>query len=145
MYAPRATVPVPRSTKERPMGDQDMDPRQPAQHQDRQPGRQDAMRPEPESIRDSYRGPDRLAGKVALVTGADSGIGRSVALHFARRGTKRASGYLEETDDARDTMRLVEEEGADWMGVACDVGDSAFCKGFMPDVIFRFEDLDILV
>lgn len=127
------------------MGDQDMDPRQPAQHQDRQPGRQDAMRPEPESIRDSYRGSDRLAGKVALVTGGDSGIGRSVALHFAREGAKLAIGYLEETDDARDTVRMVEEEGPDCMAVAGDVGDAAFCKRFVADVLERFGALDILV
>ena len=127
------------------MNDQAMDPAQPAQKQDRQPGRENEMRPRPQSIRDSYRGSGRLDGKVALVTGGDSGIGRAAALHFAREGANVAIGYLEETGDARDTVQLVEKEGAECLAVAGDVGDAEFCKRFVAQVVERFGGLDILV
>lgn len=127
------------------MSEQDMDPAQPAQKQDRQPGHENEMRPRPESIRDSYRGSGRLEGKVALVTGGDSGIGRAVALHFAREGARVAIGYLEESADARETVRMVEEEGSECIAVAGDVGDAAFCKRLVDEVVGRFGGLDVLV
>lgn len=123
----------------------DPDPRQPPQTQGRQPGHQDEMRPEPESIRDSYRGSRRLEGKVALVTGGDSGIGRAVALHFAREGARVAIGYLEESEDAAKTRRLVEDEGTECLAIAGDVGDPAFCKRLVRDVVDRLGGLDVLV
>jgi hypothetical protein len=83
----------------------------PAQHQDGQPGEQTEMRPEPLTIRDSYAGSAKLEGKRALVTGGDSGIGRAIAVHFAREGADVAIAYLEEDEDARETQRLVEAEG----------------------------------
>ncbi len=89
-----------------------LDPRQPAQTQDKQPGTQTEMTPAPISIRDSYRGSGKLDGKVALITGGDSGIGRAVALHFAREGAGVCIAYLDEHEDAHETMRLVEAEGA---------------------------------
>jgi FlaA1/EpsC-like NDP-sugar epimerase len=83
----------------------------PPQVQDDQPGDQYKMHPEPEIIRESYKGSDKLKGKVALITGGDSGIGRSVAVHFAREGADIAIVYLDEEKDAKDTKKLVEKEG----------------------------------
>ncbi len=83
----------------------------PAQHQAQQPGHEGEMQPEPIVIRDSYRGSDKLGGQVALISGGDSGIGRSVAVHFAREGADVAIIYLNEHEDAQETRRLVEAEG----------------------------------
>lgn len=127
------------------MNDKGKDPNQPPQKQDRQPGHQDEMRPEPESIRDGYRGSDRLEGKVALITGGDSGIGRAVALHFVREGARVAIGYLDESEDAKETVRLVEKEGGECMALAGDVGDAEFCQRFVREVVERFGGLDVLV
>lgn len=118
---------------------------QPPQEQDQQPGLQSEMQPQPESIRDGYSGSGRLKGKVALVTGGDSGIGRAVALHFAREGANVAIGYLDEHGDARHTEQLVRKEGRECMSVAGDVGDAAFCKRLVEDVVGKFGRLDILV
>ncbi len=76
---------------------------QPPQHQAHQPGRQDRMDPAPITIRAGYRGSDKLAGRVAYITGGDSGIGRAVAVHFAREGADVAISCLEETQDAADS------------------------------------------
>ena len=131
------------------MSDREQDGRKPAsqppQHQDRQPGLREEMRPEPESIRDSYRGSGRLQGKVALVTGGDSGIGRAVALHFAREGARVAFGYLDESEDAKDTGRLIGEEGGECLALTGDVGDPEVCRQLVEAVIKRFGRLDVLV
>lgn len=85
------------------------------QEQDRRPGVEREMQPPAEFIRDDYRGSDKLDGKVAIVTGGDSGIGRAAAVHFAREGADVAVVYLEEDEDARRTTELIEEEGrAPW-------------------------------
>lgn len=117
----------------------------PAQEQARQPGLQDRMTPLPESIRKDYRGAGRLEGKVALITGGDSGIGRAVALHFAREGAKVAFGYLDETADAEETARLVREEGGDCLAMAGDVGDPATCQALVRRVVEAYGRIDVLV
>lgn len=127
------------------MNEQQTDPAQPPQKQDHQPGDQHRMRPRPESIRDGYRGSGRLQDKVALITGGDSGIGRAVALHFAREGAKVAFGYLDESEDAAETGRLIGKEGAECMALAGDVGDPEFCARFVREVRGKFGRLDILV
>ena len=127
------------------MNEQKNDPNQPPQKQDHQPGDQGLMRPPPESIRDGYRGSGRLQDKVALITGGDSGIGRAVALHFAREGANVAFGYLDETGDAEETERLIREEGAECLSLAGDVGDPEFCKRFVRQALDQFGRLDVLV
>ena len=79
--------------------------------QDHQPGVQTAMNPEPEIIKPHYKGSEKLKGKVALITGGDSGIGRSVSVLFAREGADIAICYLDEDQDAKDTKKMVEAEG----------------------------------
>ncbi len=118
---------------------------QPPQTQPEQPGRQAVMVPAPESIRDGYRGADKLRGKVAVVTGGDSGIGRAVALHFAREGARVAIGHLDEQEDARETERLVRAEGGECLSLAGDVGDPEFCRRFVDHVVAAFGGIDILV
>lgn len=117
----------------------------PPQHQDRQPGRQTRMVPEPESIREDYRGADRLRGKAAIVTGGDSGIGRAVALHFAREGADVAVAYLEEDRDAQETQRLVEKEGRRCLLLRGDLGQPEHCAEVVRQTIEAFGRLDVLV
>ena len=117
----------------------------PAQTQSQQPGQEDQMWPEPVSIRDGYRGSEKLAGKVALISGGDSGIGRAVAVHFAREEADVAIVYLEEDEDADTTRTLVENEGARCELFKGDVGDADFCARVVRDTIAEFGRLDILV
>ncbi|HEX6962119.1 MAG TPA: SDR family oxidoreductase [Lacipirellula sp.] len=117
----------------------------PAQKQAKQPGRQHLMRPEPISILEQYRGSGKLEGKVALITGGDSGIGRAVALHFAREGANVAVVYLEETRDAEETKRGVEQEGRECLLIKGDIGKEAFCKGAIEKCVKKFGRLDCLV
>jgi NAD(P)-dependent dehydrogenase (short-subunit alcohol dehydrogenase family) len=116
----------------------------PAQEQQQQPGRETHMTPEPEYM-PFYTGSGKLKGKVALITGGDSGIGRAVAVLFAREGAKLGIGYLEEEADARETQRIIEEEGGEAVLVKGDVGDKAFCRSFVDKVVKTFGSLDILV
>jgi NAD(P)-dependent dehydrogenase (short-subunit alcohol dehydrogenase family) len=118
---------------------------QPAQKQQRQPGKQTHMRPEPVSIRDDYRGSGKLEGRVALISGGDSGIGRAVALHFAREGASVAVIYLDEAADARQTQQLVEAEGAECLLIQGDVADAGFCERAVQQTVERLGSLDILV
>jgi NAD(P)-dependent dehydrogenase (short-subunit alcohol dehydrogenase family) len=116
----------------------------PAQSQARQPGREGPMMPEPD-YRPRYPGSQRLAGKVALVTGGDSGIGRAVSLLFAREGAKIAVVYLEEDADAAETSALVEAEGSKCLLLKGDIGDPAFCRDAAEQTVEQFGRLDILV
>lgn len=121
------------------------DQKQPPQHQDKQPGDEHQMQPEPEFIRASYRGTDKLKGKVAIITGGDSGIGRAVAIHYAREGADCVLAYLDEERDAEDTRALVEAEGQQCMLIHGDVGDPAFCREIVDKTLDRFGKLNILV
>lgn len=119
--------------------------KQPAQSQADQPGHQDQMVPEPISIDERYVGAGRLRGRVAIITGGDSGIGRAVALHFAREGADVVIGYLDEDRDARECERLVREEGARCALVRGDVGSLEVCQSLVRKAIDEFGRLDILV
>lgn len=117
----------------------------PPQHQDTQPGRQGDMQPPPEAEAERYRGNARLAGKVAIVTGGDSGIGRAVAACFAKEGAHVAVLYLEEDEDAEATRALVEEAGVQCLTFAGDLGDPAVVARAVEAVLQRFGSIDILV
>jgi NAD(P)-dependent dehydrogenase (short-subunit alcohol dehydrogenase family) len=117
----------------------------PAQHQAHQPGSEARMHSHPEVISDEYRGSGKLEGKVALITGGDSGIGRAVAVHFAREGASVAVAYLEEDQDAAQTKHLVEQEGVPCALYRGDLGDPDNCRRLAEDVVSRFGRVDVLV
>lgn len=117
---------------------------QPAQQQERQPGFEGEMTPKPEYM-PFYPGSGRLDGKVAIITGGDSGIGRAVSVLYAREGAKVVIVYLDEDQDAEATRALVEEEGSEALLIAGDVGDPEFCKAVAERTITHFGRIDILV
>lgn len=117
----------------------------PPQHQERQPGLRSEMTPKPEAIEESQRGCGRLRSKVALITGGDSGIGRAVAIAFAKEGADIAIVYLNEHEDAQETQRLVEQEGKSSLLIAGDVGDEEFCRQAVQQTVDNYGKLDILV
>jgi NAD(P)-dependent dehydrogenase (short-subunit alcohol dehydrogenase family) len=116
----------------------------PAQQQD-VPGVLGEMTPKPDHGEESYRGSGRLAGKSAVITGGDSGIGRAVAIAFAREGADVLISYLNEHDDAKDTARYVEEAGRRCVLVAGDLADRAHAKTIIPKAVEEFGKVDILV
>lgn len=113
--------------------------------QHRQPGIEAKMAPAPEYIKSSYIGSGKLMDKVALVTGGDSGIGRSVCVHFAREGANVAIVYLDEDVDAQDTKRLIEAEGRQCLLLKGDVKKEAFCKRAVAQTVKKLGGLNILV
>jgi NAD(P)-dependent dehydrogenase (short-subunit alcohol dehydrogenase family) len=117
---------------------------EPMVHQDQEPGHESRLEPKPE-WQPRYPGSGRLEGKVALITGADSGIGRAVAALFAREGADVAILYLCEHDDANTTKAIVEGEGRRAIAIAGDVGDKAFCERAVKQTLDEFGKLDILV
>lgn len=119
--------------------------KQPPQQQRKQPGDEHAMHPEPEFIRDGYQGQGKLKDKVAIITGGDSGIGRAVAIHYAREGADCVIAYLEEKRDAEDTHALVEAEGRRCLTLKGDVGESAFCREVVDRTLATFGKLNIVV
>jgi NAD(P)-dependent dehydrogenase (short-subunit alcohol dehydrogenase family) len=120
-------------------------PPQPPQTQERQPGVEQEMSPSPRSTMARYRAEARLDGKVAIVSGGDSGIGRAVAVGFAKEGAHVAIAYLDEHDDAAETLRLVEQTGQRGITVPGDVGNSDFCREVARQAIQAFGRIDILV
>jgi NAD(P)-dependent dehydrogenase (short-subunit alcohol dehydrogenase family) len=116
----------------------------PAQHLEK-PGLEAELQLKPEFIADEYCGSGKLNGKVAIITGGDSGIGRAVAVLYAREGADVAIIYLDEDQDAEDTKRYVEAEGQRCLLVRGDVRDASFCRGAVEQVHQHFHHIDILV
>ncbi|MRT17651.1 SDR family oxidoreductase [Vitellibacter sp. q18] len=113
--------------------------------QQKQPGREYKMMPQPEIIRPDYKGSEKLKSKIAIITGGDSGIGRSVAVHFAREGAHIAIVYLEENEDALETKKLVEKEGTKCLLLKGDLRDQEFCVSVVQDCVAEYGKVDILV
>ena len=109
------------------------------------PGSQAVMEPAPDSGAETYQGVGRLTGRIALITGADSGIGRAVALAFAREGADVAIAYLNEHEDAEETRRLVEEAGRTALVLPGDLSEEAQCRQLVEQAVARFGRIDILV
>ncbi|MDP2526372.1 SDR family oxidoreductase [Maribacter dokdonensis] len=115
------------------------------QEQAKQPGNEFKMNPEPLTIRKSYKGSDKLKNKVALLTGGDSGIGKSVAVHFAREGAKIAIIYLNEEKDALQTKIEIENEGGECLLIKGDVKNEQFCKDAIDKTISNFGTLNCVI
>ena len=113
-------------------------------HEDQLPGHESRLDPKPE-WQPRYPGSGRLKGKVAIITGADSGIGRAVAALYAREGADIAILYLCEHDDAEKTAQIVRDEGTRALTIAGDIGDKAFCDDAVAKVIAEFGRIDVVV
>ena len=117
----------------------------PPQHQNHQPGVESEMNPRPVSVDPNYKPGGKLAGKTAIITGGDSGIGKSVAIYFAKEGADVAIVYLEEHQDAEETKQLIEAEGRRCLLFSGDIGSEDTCKDIVDKTINEFQKLDILV
>lgn len=117
----------------------------PPQHQEHQPGKEHKMSPRPESFMKNYKAAGKLAGKVALVSGGDSGIGRAVCIGFAKEGADVAFIYKDEVKDAEVTVEHIEKEGREALAIKGDIGDKAFCMDAVEYTVDEFGGLDILV
>ncbi len=117
----------------------------PKQEQPRQPGREHEMEPRPKAQDAKQRGSGKLEGKRALITGGDSGIGRAVAIAFAKEGADVAISYLEEDRDAKETQRMVQEHGRKCILLRGDVGDENICRTWVRQTVEKLGGLDILV
>src|SRR5918994_6828899 len=117
---------------------------QPPQQQD-PPGVTSEMTPQPDHGEQSYRGTGRLAGKKTVITGADSGIGRAVAIAYAREGADVLISYLDEHDDARETERLVTEAGRKAVLLPGDIQTSSQCRAVIAKAVAELGGIDILV
>ncbi len=119
--------------------------RNPPQHQDRQPGLEGAMHPRPEAEMRHWRPAGKLDGRAAIVSGGDSGIGRAVAIGFAKEGADVAVVYLDEHEDAAETRRHVEATGRRCLLLAGDLGDEEFCRRAVAETVAAFGRLDVVV
>jgi len=117
----------------------------PPQHQDRQPGLERDMNPRPAFEDRQYKAAGKLLGKTAFITGGDSGIGRAVAVTYAKEGADVAIVYLNEHGDAEETKRQVEQEGRRCLLIAGDIGDEAFCRDAVERTVREYGKLDIVV
>lgn len=117
----------------------------PKQHQNRQPGIQSKMQPLPESIDPHYRSSEKLQGKVAIITGGDSGIGRAIALTFAMEGADIVISYFDEHKDAKQTKEMIESIGQKCLSLAGNIAEPEFCQQIIKETIKKFGKIDILV
>lgn len=117
----------------------------PEQQQEQQPGLETEMRPQPRAEDEKYRPAGKLVGRVALITGGDSGIGRAVAIAFAKEGADVAIVYLNEHEDARRTLDRIEQLNRRGLSIAGDIGDEEFCRKAVERTVEAFGRLDILV
>ncbi|GFZ90197.1 NAD(P)-dependent oxidoreductase [Paenibacillus marchantiophytorum] len=117
----------------------------PPQHQNQQPGIESQMNPRPEFDQAHYKPAGKLKDKVALITGGDSGIGRAIAIAYAKEGADVVLVYLNEHSDAEETHSFVEQAGRKCLHVAGDIGDENFCKQVIEQAVKQFGKLDILV
>lgn len=118
---------------------------QPPQHQDKQPGYQNVMQPEPLSIDEHYVGSNKLLNKVAIITGGDSGIGRAIALAYATEGADVVIPYLEELNDAKCTQEMIQKIGRKCVTLAGDIGDPLFCQKVIDETMNEFHQIDIVI
>ena len=107
----------------------------PAQKQDKQPGLEKLMNPKPIYEDVEYKGTGKLKDKVAVITGGDSGIGKAVAIAYAKEGAKIAIIYLDEHEDANETKKIIEEKGSSCLLIDGDIGDEKFCKEAVNKII----------
>jgi NAD(P)-dependent dehydrogenase (short-subunit alcohol dehydrogenase family) len=134
------------SSQSRTQDPKELEPKPPFPEQEQEPvGLESEMQPRPDYGEESYRGSGKLEGKAAVITGGDSGIGRAVALAFAREGADVLISYLDEHSDAEETVRIVEKEGRRCIAIAGDIGDEAHCRQIVERAIQEFGKLDILV
>lgn len=117
----------------------------PPQHQDHQPGIEGLMQPEPQSVDPKYTGSNKLKGKVALITGGDSGIGKSAAIYFAKEGASVAIVYLDEHEDAEKTKEAIQAEGQECLLISGDISSETFCKDVVNKTLEKFGQIDVLV
>ena len=117
----------------------------PPQHQNEQPGVESEMSPQPLSMDSAYKGSGKLNNKIAIITGGDSGIGKAVAIYFAKEGSDVVIVYLNEHQDAEETKKLVEAEGRKCLLLAGDIGDEAFSQEIVTKTIEQFGKINILV
>ncbi|MDP9351962.1 MAG: SDR family oxidoreductase [Chloroflexota bacterium] len=121
-------------------------PQPPFPEQDQEmPGSEQQMTPKPDHGQESYKGSGRLEGRVAVITGTDSGIGKAVAIAFAREGADVVISYLNEDEDARETQELVEQAGRKALLIPGDISQEAHCQGITQQTIDQFGKIDILV
>lgn len=134
-----------KTTTPNPLEKEPKPPFQPQSQEDQYPGLEKEMRPKPDFGEESYKGSGKLTGKAAIITGADSGIGRAVALAFAREGADVLISYLNEEPDAQETARVVTDAGRKAVTVAGDISDPAHCKEIVDRAVQEFGKVDILV
>ncbi|WP_102347391.1 SDR family oxidoreductase [Bacillus sp. Marseille-P3661] len=115
------------------------------QHQNQQPGLETKMIPQPVSEDPNYKGSRKLQEKVAIITGGDSGIGKAVAIYFAKEGAKVVIVYLNEHEDAETTKKEVESEGGECLLLAGDIGNETFCQLIISKAVQQFGKIDIIV
>lgn len=116
----------------------------PAQHQETQPGREQDMHPRPIYCRDDYQPAEKLRGKVAIITGGDSGIGRAVAVHYAKEGAKVMLVYLEEHQDAEQTCEEIRQQGGEVIARAGDIGQKSVCEQVVRETLDAWGQLCVI-